>query len=100
MVQRVTNGLDLHSTKLHHWSCSLQTWLLGGNCQREERDTVKVQGVVGWGGTGKGEAKTRFRGQTRGGVHIFKSYRTHLWDSYGNVLQGVGGHSKQAAHQV
>lgn len=36
----------------------------------EERDTVKVRGAAGWGGTGKGEAKTRFRRQTRGGVHF------------------------------
>jgi hypothetical protein len=65
----------------------------------ERKEILKCKEWSGGDGTGKGEAKTRSAGG-HGEECTSKSYQTHLWNSYGEVLQGVGRTQQQAAHQV
>lgn len=87
-VQAVTDdGLDLQP---HHSECSLQRMVSGRKLSERKEIQLKVQEMVAWGCTGKGKAENTFPQADTGEECTSKSYRTHLWHSYGKVVQGVG----------
>lgn len=67
VVQGVTDGLDL----LHHKTLPLDMQSAEVDSESERKEmSLKCKEWSRGGGTSKGEAKTRSRRRTRGGVHF------------------------------
>jgi hypothetical protein len=95
MVQGVTDGLDLVSTKLRHWACSLQE--AASDTKLSERKEIPLKCKKWSGGAALARAKQKHVPAVGHGEECTsKSSLTHLWNSYGKVLQGVGRAQQQA----